>query len=232
MARFETEMRRTKSRGLQLLAGIALLLLAGIILAAYWRPVPALEAAPVSVPTVVPGAPLSARLPWPSQGSAAIGVVGLGSVGAANDSAARPLASVTKVMTALVILDDHPLALGEQGPQLTITFSDVRDYLLLAGDDQSVVPVREGDLLKQRQLLEGLLIPSGNNYASLLARWDSGSIEAFVAKMNAKAASLGMTHTHYADASGISPQSSGTARGAGRKHEGRRVGGQPDGQRF
>ena len=53
------------------------------------------------------------------------------------------------------------------------------------------------------QVLGGLLIHSADNYADLLARWDAGSEAAFVAKMNADAAKLGMTSPHFADPSGV-----------------------------
>lgn len=200
---------RLSALAMVVIVAIVILGPAGLGLAAYSRPVPTLEAAPMTAPTVVPGTP--AEIPWPAEGSATVAVLGLGLVGATNESTAFPLASLTKVMTALVILEEHPLAPGEAGPQVRLTFDDVSEYLLLAGEDQSVAPMREGDLVTQRQMLEALLVPSGNNYANLLARWDAGSVEAFVPKMNAKAEALGMTGTHYADASGISPESVGTA---------------------
>ena len=56
-----------------------------------------------------------------------------------------------------------------------------------------------------------MLIPSGNNIASMLARWDAGSDGAFVAKMNARARSLGLHGTRYADASGADPATVSTA---------------------
>jgi D-alanyl-D-alanine carboxypeptidase (penicillin-binding protein 5/6) len=70
--------------------------------------------------------------------------------------------------------------------------------------------VQLGETLTERQLLEGLLIPSGNNLADMLARWDAGSVDAFVAKMNSRAAALGMKQSHFADASGFSEQTVGT----------------------
>jgi serine-type D-Ala-D-Ala carboxypeptidase (penicillin-binding protein 5/6) len=77
--------------------------------------------------------------------------------------------------------------------------------------DQSTVPVSVGEVLTERQLLEGLLIRSANNMAFTLAQWDAGSIPAFVTKMNAGAALLGMTQTHYVDVSGYDPGSMSTA---------------------
>ncbi len=60
-------------------------------------------------------------------------------------------------------------------------------------------------------MLTGLLVHSADNYADLLARWDAGSIATFVAKMNADAARLGMSQSHFADASGVDPASMSTA---------------------
>lgn len=73
-----------------------------------------------------------------------------------------------------------------------------------------MVAVAAGESLDERQLLEGLLIPSSNNIADLLARWDAGSLSAFVAKLNARASALGMKKTHFADASGFSDQTVAT----------------------
>ncbi len=67
------------------------------------------------------------------------------------------------------------------------------------------MPVQPGEELTERQLLNGLLVHSANNFADVLAQWDAGTMPAFVAKMNAAAAALGMAHTHYADASGLDP---------------------------
>ncbi len=73
-----------------------------------------------------------------------------------------------------------------------------------------MVPVRSGEQLSELQALQGLLIPSANNLADTLARWDAGSVEAFVTKMNARAKALRLTHTTFADASGANPQSVST----------------------
>jgi D-alanyl-D-alanine carboxypeptidase (penicillin-binding protein 5/6) len=72
------------------------------------------------------------------------------------------------------------------------------------------VLVQPGEQLTEFQLLEGLLIPSANNFAETLARWDSGSIENFVAAMNKRGADLHMTQTTFADTSGASPGSVST----------------------
>jgi serine-type D-Ala-D-Ala carboxypeptidase (penicillin-binding protein 5/6) len=193
----------------RLLRALAVLAAIGFILAVnYLRPVDAVAATPIVPPVQrVPGQ--APDLPWPS-GSAAVAVTGLGTIGNHGDSSPRPMASVAKVMTALVALADHPLGPTDQGPAVTVTTDDFANYQREATGGQSVVAVRLEETLSERQLLEGMLIPSGNNFADMLARWDTGSADAFVAKMNSRAAALGMLQSHFADASGFSDQTVGT----------------------
>ncbi|MFJ6656786.1 D-alanyl-D-alanine carboxypeptidase family protein [Streptomyces sp. NPDC091377] len=119
-----------------------------------------------------------------------------------------PIASVTKVMTAHVILKGHPLKQGSPGPLITV---DQRAEDESFSSVESTVPVEEGREYSQRQLLEMLLLSSGNNIARLLARWDAGSEDAFTGKMNAVAADLGMKRTTYTGASGIEPTTTSTS---------------------
>ena len=104
-----------------------------------------------------------------------------------------PVASLTKMMTAYLVLTDHPLSATEQGPSFTMTAADVADWDNAVDTDQSNVEVALGEVLTERQLLEGLLVHSANNFADILAEWDAGSMAAFVTKMNATALTLGMT---------------------------------------
>jgi serine-type D-Ala-D-Ala carboxypeptidase (penicillin-binding protein 5/6) len=194
------------------LIGIVVLILvlavAGFLTSQYLRPLPAVAIHPQPQAEQVVGT--TPNLPWPSTGSAAVSVKGFGFLGAHGDEAPRPIASTTKIMTALITLENHPLAPGQPGPVVTITPQDVADYQKDVSLGQSVVPVTAGEKLTELQLLLGLLLPSGNNIADVLAKWDSGSNEAFIAKMNARAAALGMAHTHYDDASGFSPKTVST----------------------
>ena len=114
-------------------------------------------------------------------------------------------------MTAYVLLRDHPLNPGESGPTIEVTEFDADRFWEMVGQDQSVQPVNEGVVLTQLQLLQGMLIPSANNYAEIAARWDSGSVPAFVEKMNRTAQELGMTNTRYVDVSGYESGSRSTA---------------------
>jgi len=190
--------------------GLVLLL---IVVAAgafnYLRPIPpAVATSLVLASTVIKGAPPT--LPWPSHGSAAVGVQGLGFIASSGNEQAIPAASVTKVMTALVVLKDKPLATGQDGPIITMTEEDVRAYQVDLQSQQSVVKVEAGETLTELQVLEGMLIPSANNLAETIARWDVGSATAFVGKMNDQAAALHMTHTRFSDTSGASPGSVST----------------------
>ncbi|TMC77501.1 MAG: D-alanyl-D-alanine carboxypeptidase [Chloroflexi bacterium] len=135
---------------------------------------------------------------------------GLGFVASSGNEKTLPAASVTKVMTALIVLEDKPLKKDEAGPTITLTDVDVQAYQADFADKQSVVKVQAGEQLSELQVLEGMLIPSANNFAETIARWDAGSIQAFVDKMNARAAALKLTHTKFADPAGASAASVST----------------------
>jgi D-alanyl-D-alanine carboxypeptidase (penicillin-binding protein 5/6) len=147
---------------------------------------------------------------WPAHGQAAV-QVGQAQVHAGPNQHPAPIASVTKVMTAYLVLRDHPLRLGQDGPTITLTDADVADTDRRRGRQESVVSVAAGEHLTERQALQALLLPSANNIAAVLARWDAGSAGPFVARMNATARSLGMTHTRYTDPSGYDDATVSTA---------------------
>ncbi len=147
---------------------------------------------------------------WPAQGQAAV-QMGQSPVQAGPNQHAAPIASVAKVMTAYLVLRDHPLQPGEDGPTITLTDADVADTDRRRGHEESVVPISAGEQLTERQALEALLLPSANNIAAVLARWEAGSAERFVARMNATARSLRMTHTRYTDPSGYDDATVSTA---------------------
>jgi D-alanyl-D-alanine carboxypeptidase (penicillin-binding protein 5/6) len=150
-------------------------------------------------------------LPFPETGEGAVSIPSIGVEASSGAEKPVPVASLTKLMTAYIVLHDHPLAVAEPGPSVTATQADVQDFDTDAVSDDSNAQVTLGEQITEQQLLGGLLVHSADNYADLLARWDAGSIPAFVAKMNATATALGMQQTHFADASGISPQSVSTA---------------------
>ncbi len=195
-------MRRRIAVGLVLLVAAAL----GIN---YLRPIPEVTASS-SLPAqkTTPGTP--PLLPWPSAGSAAVGVSGLGKLADSGNEAPLPAASVAKVMTAVVVMNDKPFPLGQTGGSITITDLDVQAYENDRAQGQSVVAVQAGEVLSEYQAVQALLIPSGNNIAEALARWDAGSVPAFVDRMNQRARSLGLSRTSFADPAGFSAQTVST----------------------
>ncbi|UOB15721.1 D-alanyl-D-alanine carboxypeptidase [Streptomyces sp. HP-A2021] len=147
-------------------------------------------------------------IPWPAKGQAALDVQGIGTFGSSGEQKPVPIASVAKVMTAYLILREHPLKSGEDGPKIEIdqAAEDQSD----AGQE-STVDVTKGDKISEREALESILIASANNVARLLARWDAGSEKAFVQKMNDAAKDLGMKNTTYTDPSGLNNTTVSTA---------------------
>jgi serine-type D-Ala-D-Ala carboxypeptidase (penicillin-binding protein 5/6) len=148
---------------------------------------------------------------WPASGQAAFVLAGQSQVQAGPNQHTAAIASVAKVMTAYLVLRDHPLRLGQDGPTITLTDTDVADTDRRRRQQESVVPIAAGEELTERQALQALLLPSANNIAAVLARWDAGSTDRFVARMNATARSLGMTHTRYTDPSGYDDATVSTA---------------------
>lgn len=107
----------------------------------------------------------------------------------------RPIASITKLMTAMVILDSD-LDLQEK---ITITRDD-RDLIQLTGSR-----LKYGAALTRKQMLQLALMASENRAANALARtWPQGK-SAFVAAMNEKAQELGMQASHFSDPAGLDP---------------------------
>lgn len=147
---------------------------------------------------------------WPQQGQAAF-VLGNGRPAASPHEQPVPIASLAKVMTAFLTLERYPLSAAQNGFTITITAADARAEAQDAAQKQSVVAVRAGEQLTERQLLEALLIPSGNNIAQMLAVQVAGSETRFVAEMNTEARALGMAHTIYTDPSGFDPSTVSTA---------------------
>jgi serine-type D-Ala-D-Ala carboxypeptidase (penicillin-binding protein 5/6) len=110
------------------------------------------------------------------------------------------------------VLQAHPLKdQFDEGPLLTMSDVDVQDWKDTVARDGSSLPVTLGQRFTERQLLLGLLLPSANNFADTLGRWTSGSVDAFVAKLNDTARQMAMTHTHFADPSGFSPDTVSSA---------------------
>jgi len=150
------------------------------------------------------------QLAMPRAGAAIMAVDGIGAMDSKNANTVLSTASVAKAMTAYQVLKDHPLKAGWYGPKITVTKAEAALFNKQARQGQSLVPVRAGEKITERDALEALLLASANNMAQILARWDGGTVPHFVAKMNASAKALGMNHTHYTDPSGFTATTKST----------------------
>ncbi|WP_329442366.1 D-alanyl-D-alanine carboxypeptidase [Streptomyces canus] len=144
-----------------------------------------------------------ATLPWPTQGQGWLDVNGVGTMGNFGKQTPVAIGSVAKAMTAYIVLKDHPLKSGEEGPKITVDALAETEGGYNKQGESTLNTVKKGDVLTERQAIAAIMIPSANNIARLLARWDSGSEAAFIKKMNDTAEELGMKNTKYTDASGL-----------------------------
>lgn len=190
-------------RHLRLVVPLVILLVVAAGVGQYLRPISRIQVVrTVSAQIRIPGS--APKLTWPSTGEGAVAVAGVSSIGTSGGDRPEAIGSIAKVMTALLVLKAHPIGVGLSGPEITVTAQDVTTYEADKAGQQSVVAVASGEQISELQALQALLIPSGNNIATLLAEWDAGSQTAFVSQMNSEATQLGLRHTHYADASGLS----------------------------
>ncbi|MQY50623.1 D-alanyl-D-alanine endopeptidase [Rhodocyclus tenuis] len=119
-----------------------------------------------------------------------------------NADVVAPIASITKLMTAMVVLDSAP----DMQETITITEDDIDT---LRGSRSRLAP---GTTLTRETALLLALMSSENRAAHALARHYPGGMSAFVAAMNRKAASLGMKYTHFSDPTGLTSENVSTAR--------------------
>ncbi|MEN8649198.1 D-alanyl-D-alanine carboxypeptidase [Streptomyces sp. 21So2-11] len=198
---------RTAVRRVKIWTPLLLLVVVLFAVAQFLRPLPAPALALTADPSYTfKGGALD--MPWPSTGQSAVEVQGVGSIGTDGAQKSAPIASVAKVMTAYVILKEHPLKGEEVGPKITV---DALAEEQSKSPDESTASIKEGQEFTEKQMLQLLMIPSGNNAARLLARWDADSEDAFVKKMNDAAKDLGMKNSTYTDPSGFEKTTVSTA---------------------
>ncbi len=114
-------------------------------------------------------------------------------------------------MTAYLTLKRYPLGGEQDGFTITVSAAEAQAVAQDARQGQSVGAVSAGEQLTERQLLEALLIPSGNNIARILAAQLAGSETSLDGAVNAEARAFGMDHTIYTDPSGFDPSAVSTA---------------------
>lgn len=181
--------------------------------------------APVEAPRAasdLPAVPVTAaaELAFPPDGVAAISVVGASDylgpdaegiwrTSGSNDP--RPMASITKLITALVVLDAHPLADADaSGPMITFgeRDHDLYDKYYVMGATIAAMPA--GVRMSQHDALAAMLVPSASNYAEALSTWAFGSQWGFVRAAEAWLAENGLTGTTVVEPSGIDPRNVST----------------------
>ena len=188
--------------------------LAVVLGAVFYLPMTLL--APISGVSALPvayTAPVStaASVNTPDYGASGIGMVGEpGLLGSAGSQEAIPIASISKIISTLVVLDAHPIAAGESGDIITFTDEDVEIYYDYIAVNGSVKSVEAGMELSQREVVELMLVGSANNYANSLVSWAFGSEDDYVPAANAWLAEHGLTSTSVSDATGMSPENVST----------------------
>lgn len=191
-------------------AAALVLALGGYTIAAVLAPVPAVR-------------PQEQPLPSFSTPPATVDLPGYGAwaIGAADDRqiyAGRrlddslPMASIAKVVTALVVLEQHPIEGDDDGAAITLTAADSRLPARYAAINGTVAPAPAGLVVSQRSMIELMMVHSANNYAETLAVWAFGSEAAYLDAARAWLDAHGMPGARIADTTGFSPQNRASAR--------------------
>jgi D-alanyl-D-alanine carboxypeptidase (penicillin-binding protein 5/6) len=180
---------------------------------------PAGAAASTTTPVVVTK-PAAAALVLPAAGASAVSITGAADfeklTGASEihasggEAGPLPMASISKLITTLVVLEAKPLALGDAGP--TITFSkadsDLYDkyYVLQA----TVQPMKTGSAMSEHDVLETMLVVSASNYAEAVTNWAFGSQARYLSAVKAWLAKHGFSSTKLVEPTGIDPRNVST----------------------
>lgn len=206
-----TPRRKFSIKKSQLLLVALLLLLAGGATVGYYRYSRPISSASVQEVFQLQPTETTPDIHWPLA-QASIGTVEDGVLASKPNQTPKPTASTAKLITVLTVLEEKPLALGEQGPLLTIDQNDMALYDMYYRAGGSLVAVELGEQLTQYQMMQGILIRSGNNLADSLAIWAFGSLGEYQKAAQKYVDKLGMSHTTVGtDASGLSTTTTSTA---------------------
>jgi D-alanyl-D-alanine carboxypeptidase (penicillin-binding protein 5/6) len=152
------------------------------------------------------------ELSFPTFGSTAVGAIGFpGTLAQSGDEKPVAIASITKVITVLVVLDAKPLAVDEKGPSIAMTQADVALWNKQVAQNGSVAPVSAGISLTERELMDLILVKSANNYAETLVNWAFGSEKAYLPIARDWLRENNLDDTSLADSTGFSPANRSTA---------------------
>lgn len=189
---------------------VAVLLLAiGYLVAAALVPF-----SPASASTTSYAAP-TATLPalsFPSYGATAVEATDFPeSLRTGGDTKPRSIASISKVVTALVVLDAKPLSRGQAGPTIAFTPEMQGLYAKYLAVNGEVAPMPSGLQLSEYQTLQVMLMKSANNYAGSLAIWAFGSLDAYQKAATAWLGEHGLSETTIHEPTGLDAGNTSTA---------------------
>ena len=165
-------------------------------------------------------APAAAAIALPAEGASAISISGAdadlgpeasGIWASSGTNEPRSIASISKLITALVVLEEKPLA-GADDPGPTITFTeadhDLYDEYYVLG--ATIAEMQAGSSMSLRDALATMLIPSASNYAEAISTWAFGSQGAFLRATREWLAAHGLTGTTIVEPTGIDPRNAST----------------------
>lgn len=170
--------------------------------------------APASASTTTYSAPTSSvpDLSFPKYGATAVEATGFPeSLRTSGDAKPRSIASISKVVTALVVLDAKPLKVGESGPSIAFNPEMQGLYAKYLAVDGEVAPMPAGLKLSEYQTLQVMLMKSANNYAGSLAIWAFGSLDAYRTAADRWLDEHDLDHTTIHEPTGLDAGNTSTA---------------------
>lgn len=186
------------------------IVLSGYTVAAALAPVASLEAVVQPLPAV---STPDAAVDLPAYGAWAVGAADDRQIYAGRSLDERlPMASIAKVVTALVVLHAHPITGDDPGAAITLTAADSRLPARYAAINGTVAPAPAGLVVTQRAMIELMMVHSANNYAETLALWAFGSEESYLAAARSWLDANGLPGVTIADTTGFSPQNRASVR--------------------
>lgn len=150
-------------------------------------------------------------LDWPGYGQSAIYAEGYGILGTGGEQKTAPIASITKIITALTVLKQKPINNAAESPNITFSQDDVAIYNKYLAIDGVVAPVTPNTTISQYNLMQIMLVASANNYAESLAVWAFGSVDNYLAAAKTFLAENGLQNTTVMDPAGFSTSSASSA---------------------
>lgn len=213
--------RRRRRRRRRITAGLVAIVIVGVI-GAY---VPLTLLAPVGTAAMTVhkpqvATPAAVKLSLPDVGASAISVAGAedfaGTTGAggilasSGGNGALPIASISKLVTALVVLDAKPLKQNDAGPTLAFDKADADLYDKYYVLGATVSSMRTGTSMSEHDAIEVMLVASACNYAEVISTWAFGSQARFVSATRAWLKGHGLTGTTIVEPTGLDPRNVST----------------------